>query len=147
KKMKFAVVTGVSKGLGESIATFFLATGINVIGISRTANENLTEVAKQHNSLFSHYVCDLSDLSAIEYTFAELSEELFAADPSSVYLENNAAALEPIDQAMQIKSKDLAHHAQVKTIAQLVITNSILQRATENEVTLLCANVTSGAAE
>lgn len=145
--MKFAVVTGVSKGLGESIATFFLETGINVIGISRTANENLTEVAKQHNSLFSHYVCDLSDLSAIENTFAELSEELFAADPSTVYLVNNAAALEPIDQAMQIKSKDLAHHVQVNTIAPMVLTNLLLQRATENEVTLLCANVTSGAAE
>src|SRR5699024_1701024 len=52
-----------------------------------------------------------------------------------------------IDQAMQIKSKDLAHHVQVNTIAPMVLTNLLLQRATENEVTLLCANVTSGAAE
>lgn len=145
--MKFAVITGVSKGLGESIATFFLETGVNVIGISRTYNETLAKVAKQYNSLFSHYPCDLSDLAAVESTFTELSEELFAADPSTVYLVNNAAALEPIDQAMRIKSKDLAYHVQVNTLAPMVLTNLFLQKTLEEEVTLLCANVTSGAAE
>lgn len=145
--MNFAVVTGVSKGLGESVAKFFLESGISVIGISRSNNNKLVKIAEENNQQFTHFACDLGNLPEVEKTIQEVSANLYAQDPSTVYLVNNAAVLDPIDQAMNIKGEDLAHHVQVNTIAPMVLTNFFLQKAFENEVQLLCVTVTSGAAE
>lgn len=147
EKMKFAVVTGVSKGLGESVSKFFLESGINVIGISRSNNNKLAKLAKENNQQFTHYACDLGNLAEVKTTFQEVSANLFAQDPSTVYLVNNAAVLDPINQAMSINSEDLAYHMQVNSIAPMVLTNLFLQQALEKEVQLLSATVTSGAAE
>lgn len=145
--MKFAVITGVSKGLGESAAKFLLETGVHVIGISRSQNNRLAQIAAENNTKFIHYSCDLGDLAKIEDTFAQLSSELFARDPEVIYLVNNAAVLGPIDQAMNISGAELAYHIQVNTMAPMVITNLLLQKATKNEVPLISVTVTSGAAE
>lgn len=146
-QMKFAVITGVSKGLGESAAKFLLETGVNVIGVSRSQNSQLAKIAAENNTKFTHYPCDLGDLEQIEETFAQICDELFTRDPEAVFLVNNAAVLEPIDQAMNIPSKDLAYHIRVNTMAPMVITNLFLQKAAEKDVLLLSVTVTSGAGE
>ncbi len=145
--MKFAVVTGVSKGLGKSAAKFLLESGIHVFGISRSQNKELSEIAAQNNTQFTHFSCDLGDLGQVEETFQMISDEIFSKDPQAIYLINNAAVLEPISQAMYTKSKDVAYHVQVNTIAPMVLTNLFLQKAVEHEVLLLSVAVTSGAAE
>lgn len=145
--MRYAVITGVSKGLGESVAKLFLESGINVIGISRSKNEELTTYADQNNVIFQHYSCDLGDLESLENTVSAIGNQIFAADPDSIYLVNNAAVLEPIAQATNIKNADLAYHVQLNTIAPMVMTNSLLQQATEHDVRFIGATITSGAAE
>ena len=40
--MKAAIVTGVSRGLGESLAAALLARGFAVAGVGRTSAERLT---------------------------------------------------------------------------------------------------------
>ncbi|HLR68609.1 (S)-benzoin forming benzil reductase [Virgibacillus alimentarius] len=145
--MKFAVVTGVSKGLGESVAKLFLEAGVNVIGISRTKNDALSQIAEQNNQLFTHYTCDLGDVASIEKAFNDISKTLYAKEPSFVYLVNNAAVVEPIDQAMNIQAEDLAYHVQVNTVAPMVLTNLFLQKSLEKDVPLISVIITSGAAE
>ncbi|PAV29336.1 short-chain dehydrogenase [Virgibacillus profundi] len=145
--MKFAVITGVSRGLGQSVAELFLEQGIHVIGISRSNSETLNKVAEQNNVSFQQFSCDLSDLKAIEETFNQITNEIFNQELSGVYLVNNAAVLEPMDQAMNINGEDLAYHVQVNTIAPMVLTNLFLKKASDYQVPLIAAAVTSGAAE
>ncbi|ASN06618.1 (S)-benzoin forming benzil reductase [Virgibacillus necropolis] len=145
--MKYAVITGVSKGLGESIAEYLLESGVHVIGISRTGSTKLNKQAKSNNVTFTHFPCDLSNATEIENTYKEISEEVFTESLSTIYLVNNAAVLEPINPSMNIKSKDLAYHMQVNTVAPMILTNLFLKVATEKDVSMIGVTVTSGAAE
>ncbi|MFD1849973.1 (S)-benzoin forming benzil reductase [Oceanobacillus bengalensis] len=144
---KFAVITGVSKGLGEQLASLFLESGVNVLGISRNTNNKLSQLAKGYNRVFKHYSCDISDISALEDTFNNLKEELFNYDITSLYLINNAAVVEPIDQAINIESDALLRHFQINSIAPMVLTNLFLKQAGNVGVPMLAVAVTSGAGE
>ncbi|WP_099157367.1 (S)-benzoin forming benzil reductase [Virgibacillus ndiopensis] len=144
--MNFAVVTGVSRGLGQSVATLFLELGIHVVGISRSSNEKLDEIAKQNNVIFRHFSCDLGNSDHIEETIEQISQQIFPHEPTTLYIVNNAAVLEPIDQVMNIKSSDLSKHVRVNTIAPMVITNLFLKKAHEMNISMVGVTVTSGAA-
>ncbi|HEX6593862.1 MAG TPA: (S)-benzoin forming benzil reductase [Bacillota bacterium] len=144
--MKIAVITGVSRGLGESIAKLFLQTKIQVIGISRSENEHLFTYAEKSGTNFFHYTCDLSNREAIQETFQKIfTERLSKEKPSTVYLINNAGVVGPITQAMHMNHEELAYHVQVNTIAPMMWMNSFLQKATEHGFELIGVNITSGA--
>ncbi len=145
--MRYAVVTGVSKGLGESAAKLLLESGVHVIGISRSINHSLNDYAEANNVSYQHYSCDLGDIEKTEEVAQEISESVFFQDPETVYLINNAAVLEPIDTSMNVKRTDLAYHIGVNAIAPMVLMNIFLQKATELDVRFIGTTVTSGAAE
>ncbi|WP_100011373.1 (S)-benzoin forming benzil reductase [Lentibacillus sediminis] len=144
--MKYAVITGVSKGLGESVAKLFIESGIAVIGISRSKNSKLPQLAEENHTTYTHYSCDISDTAALEETYYDMEKEIFSEEPSAVYLVNNAGVVEPVDQAANIDYKDLLRHVHVNTAAPMVLTNLFLKKATAEGVQLVGANVTSGAA-
>ncbi|GAB3060762.1 (S)-benzoin forming benzil reductase [Virgibacillus ainsalahensis] len=145
--MKYAVITGISKGLGESVAKLFLETGVNVVGISRNNNDSLSKLAEENNMAYHHFSCDLGDTSALEETIQGITEIIFTEELTTFYLVNNAGVVEPVDQAMHIKSENLLKHFQVNSIAPMVLMNSFLKKASESGVPLFGVNVTSGAAE
>src|SRR5690625_1455336 len=145
--MKYAIVTGVSKGLGLSIATHLLTNKIHVIGISRHKDATLQAIAEENQVDYNHYPCDLADISAIDKTCEEISTYIFAQDVQMVYLINNAGVLHPIKQSMNTTSAEIATHMQINTIAPMVMTNYFLQKGTEVDVPLYCATITSGAGE
>ncbi|GGJ88005.1 benzil reductase ((S)-benzoin forming) [Lentibacillus kapialis] len=145
--MRHAVVTGVSKGLGESIVKLLLESGIHVTGVSRSGNDKLNEVASENRVTYQHFTCDLGDMNSTETTFRQISEDIFSQEPDTVYLINNAGVLEPIDQSMNTKGADVSHHIQVNTIVPIVLTNLFLKRARERDVRFISTTITSGAAE
>lgn len=145
--MQYAVITGISRGLGESIAMFLLESGIHVIGVSRTDSTKLKEYAASNNVTFSHFACDLSNVDAINHTFQLISKEVFTENLTSMFLVNNAAVLDPIDPSMNIDSKDLMYHMQVNIVAPMVLTNLFLKEASDKDVSMIGVTVTSGAAE
>lgn len=145
--MKYAVITGVSRGLGESIAKYILESGIHVIGISRTRSAKLDQLAESNNVSFTHYSCDLSDVTEIENTFKKISSEVFTEKLTTLYLVNNAAVLDPINPSMNIDNNELAYHMQVNTVAPMVLTNLFLKESTEKDVLMVGVTITSGAAD
>jgi len=145
--MDYAIVTGSSKGLGESVSELFLESGIHVIGISRNENSKLVNIAKENNTIYRHVSADLADVETLNGVCDEISEYVFTNDPSTVYLVNNAATVEPVKQSIHIKQEELTKHVNLNTIAPMVLTNYFLQKATEMRVQLKSAIVTSGAAQ
>ncbi|WP_249870203.1 (S)-benzoin forming benzil reductase [Oceanobacillus saliphilus] len=145
--MKYAIVTGSSKGLGESIAQLFLESGVHVIGLSRSTNGHLSEVAKENNTIYKHIACDLSKIELLNEACEEISEAIFPENPSTIYLVNNAGVVEPIQQSMHIQTEELLKHVHVNTVAPMGLTNYFLNKANEKGVPLISAIITSGAAE
>ncbi|HLQ70867.1 MAG TPA: (S)-benzoin forming benzil reductase [Bacillota bacterium] len=144
--MKYAVVTGTSRGLGHSIAMFFLEAGVHVIGISRNPAHGLKEIAAENNVTYQDRACDLSDLNQIESVVNQIVPEIYEEEPETVYLVNNAAMLEPINQAVNQTPEEVSKHVHVNTIAPMVLTNAFLKKGMDTDIPLIGMIITSGAA-
>src|SRR5690625_4050789 len=143
--LKLAIVTGVSKGLGKATATFLLESGIHVYGISRTDNKHLSKVAQEHGVTFIHLPCDLGDLENIDKVLKEIKSMISEHDLHQLYIVNNAAVINPIDQAVNTNGQDLTYHYQVNVIAPMMLTNTLLKRCNKEKIPFIGVNITSGA--
>lgn len=143
--MKFAIVTGASKGLGEAIAYLLMEANVNVLGISRTENKKLVELAEKNDVIYKHYACDLGHTDDVKKVLSEMGQYIFEHDLSTLFIVNNAAVLDPIAPAFQIDGTNLAYHVHVNTIAPMMLINYFLNKASEHEVRLIGVTVTSGA--
>lgn len=148
---KLAVITGVSRGLGASLANLLLESGIDVIGISRSENKHLTKTAKENNQFYRYFACDLSDIRLLEETMRliddEINERNAEQEIETIFLLNNAGIVHPIDQSKHLKSEELVTHVTINSIAPMVLTNHFLEKHEEHQIPLVIANVSSGAAE
>lgn len=144
--MIYAVVTGISKGLGEAAAVKLMEAGVNVIGISRSGNNQLPVLAEKNRVSYTDYRCDIGDLSALEETFQQISEVIFQDKITKLYLVNNAAVIDPVDQSMNIKAEDLDYHMKVNATAPIVFMNKFLYKANQKNIPFVGVTVTSGAA-
>lgn len=145
--MSFAIVTGVSKGFGAAIAELLLEAGIHVMGISRTENDRLCKVAKDYNRIYKHYACDLTKLHEVEKTIDQMLDEIFENEPPTLYLINNAAIVQPVNQAMNIDESELISHMHINTIAPMIMTNKCLKKVHDSNTYFIAVQLTSGAAE
>lgn len=143
---KFAVVTGDSRGLGKAVSSLFLESGIGVIGLSRNRNLELEEIAEENHCFYKHLPMDLANIQSIEENFPAIADTLLEQEATTVYLINNAASVEPIERAENVKQTDLLRHFQLNAVAPMTLTNLLLKFASEKGMLLRIAMITSGAA-
>ena len=113
--MHAAIVTGVSRGLGEALASAMLAQGFAVVGVGRTASTKL------QGSLFRHAACDLSRPTLIAASVTPALRELVARKPASVTLINNAAVASPTGLVGQLDAAEIESALTTNTAAPLVM--------------------------
>ncbi|UOQ86648.1 SDR family NAD(P)-dependent oxidoreductase [Gracilibacillus salinarum] len=143
--MKYAVITGTSKGLGASIAKQLMEASYHVIGLARSENHDLA-TAELPGS-YTHYQVNLADLSATQSTFQDIIADLQQKKLTELLLVQNAALVQPIEQAGKQEAKQLMDHVHVNLLAPMIITNLWLDAWRESGIPLIMANVTSGAAQ
>lgn len=144
--MKYAIITGTSKGLGASMAEEMIKAGVNVVGISRNENPVLEELASQSKVRYHHFRCNLTNVENLDRTFAKINDLVVKEDTELVYLINNAATVKPIDIATNQTIEAVQAHMQLNLIAPIITTSLLLKRARRKGIKTIIANVTSGAA-
>ncbi|MBT2693202.1 (S)-benzoin forming benzil reductase [Bacillus sp. ISL-55] len=144
--MKYAIVTGASRGLGAAAAQQFVSEGISVITISRNENSTLKQAAEAAGISYTHFSCDISSAEQVQSVSAQISEEIFR-DAETIYIINNAGVIEPIDVAGELDASLVQTNVQVNLTAPILISNLFLQKAKETGTRVIIANVTSGAGE
>ncbi|MFC7062692.1 (S)-benzoin forming benzil reductase [Halobacillus seohaensis] len=145
--MKYAIVTGDSRGLGEAIAQKFLEKGIHVIGVSRTYNQELEKFAQKKEANYSHIKCDFSDTDDLAQGIDKVMYVAFQSDAEFVYLVNNAGVIEPIQTVGDLDANLVYKHLQVNVTTPMLFINRLLKEANEQQVKARIINITSGAAE
>ena len=91
---KLALITGGGRGIGRAIALAFAREGAQVAVASRTleqVEQVAEEIQKEHNVKALALVCDVSDRSSVEETFAD-AQRFF--DHDIEILVNNAGVAE-----------------------------------------------------
>lgn len=145
--MKYVIITGASKGLGESVARLFLQEKVRVIGISRTKNVDLENISQALGVEYTHYPCDLASLEALEDTCDKIKTHVFNKNTEKVYLINNAATVNPIDVSKRHSREAIERHVSLNITAPMFTTSRLLHDAEKFSTPVVVANISSGAAD
>jgi benzil reductase ((S)-benzoin forming) len=138
--MPAAVVTGVSRGLGEALATELLARGFTVVGIGRTAS------ARHRGARFRHVACDLARPGLAAAAVLPAFRDLAAEKPSAVTLINNAAVAAPVGLVGRLDAAEVEAALATNVAAPLVLTDLFLRAFVDPQLRRII-NISSGAAQ
>ena len=138
---QLAIVTGVSRGLGEALALDLLARGYDVIGIGRHDSARLAQ------GRYRFVRCDLADAAAVDDALARPFDEAAARHPSAATLINNAAAADPVGVFGRMSARGIAASLAINLAAPAAIANRFCGSFTDSACERRIINVSSGAAE
>jgi benzil reductase ((S)-benzoin forming) len=139
--MHAAIVTGVSRGLGASLAAALLGQGFTVLGIGRTPGPAPADAG------FRFVRFDLSDPGRVDATIAPAFSALAATDPASVCLLNNAATVGPVGTLGTLEAAEVVGSLAVNLAAVVAIANLFCRIFTDATQPRRIINVSSGAAQ
>jgi benzil reductase ((S)-benzoin forming) len=139
--MKTAIVTGVSRGLGEALARALLAGGFAVTGIGRASGAAL---------IGAHYrfvACDLADTINIEAALTPAFRTIADARPEFLCLINNAATAGPVGTIGSLEGEALAASMAANLVAPIAVANLFCRMFVAPAQVRRIINVSSGAAD
>ncbi|MDQ6924434.1 MAG: SDR family NAD(P)-dependent oxidoreductase [Pseudomonadota bacterium] len=139
--MKTAIVTGVSRGLGEALARTLLAGGFTVTGIGRASAAALTAAN------YRFVVCDLADTINIDAALTPAFRAIADARPEFLCLINNAATAGPVGTIGSLDGEALATSMAANLVAPIAVANLFCRMFIDPEQVRRIINVSSGAAD
>jgi NAD(P)-dependent dehydrogenase (short-subunit alcohol dehydrogenase family) len=137
---RYAVVTGVSSGLGDAIAANLLARGFDVVGVGRGSAARLASPS------FRLVVTDLADLAQLPAKLDDLFGELASRRVSSIAVINNAATAQPAGTVGGLDAGAVAAALAVNLVAPLIVANAFVRAFRTVDTDRRLVNVSSGAA-
>ena len=139
--MHAAIVTGVSRGLGEALAVAMLARGFAVLGVGRSSSAKLT------GKLYLHAACDLSRPSLIAASVTPALRALVARKPESVTLINNAAVATPTGVVGHLDAAEIEAALVTNIAAPAVMADLFCRSFADDAIPRRIINISSGAAQ
>ncbi|MGR3766545.1 (S)-benzoin forming benzil reductase [Rossellomorea sp. NS-SX7] len=143
--MDYAIVTGATRGLGESIAKLFTRKGIRLINVSRSDNDTLKKICDEEGVPYEYVGCDLSNPGETENVMKRIGSSVFNSGANRIYLVQNAGVVTPISPSGQVENTELAKSVNVNLVSPMIITNEMLKASEGSESQLIMVNVSSGA--
>ncbi|MEY2994016.1 MAG: hypothetical protein RL357_951 [Pseudomonadota bacterium] len=123
----WVILTGHSRGMGLAIAQQALQQGHAVLGISRTVNDNLLQLAHQHNAHLEQWAQDLSDGAEAAERLSRWMRTLHSADMDRIVLINNAAVLTELVPLQDVSLSDLARSTRIGLEAPMQLMQAWLE--------------------
>lgn len=139
--MKAAIVTGVSRGLGEALAAALLDRGYEVLGIGRGNS------ARLEGERYRFVPFDLADASGIAASLAPALLALRDRKPTQAVLINNAASAGPVGVIGKLNDDELARSIAINLTAPIALCNLFCRVFDDDAVERRVLNVSSGAAQ
>ena len=138
-----AIVTGVSRGLGEALVVELLQRGWRVLGIGRHDRPHAVPSSGARYRFVAHDLADAAGVSAL----AAPMRELAAGGPAAAVLINNAAAAGPVGVFGQLDAAEVAASLQINLAAPAALANVFCTTFTDARCDRRIVNISSGAAE
>jgi NAD(P)-dependent dehydrogenase (short-subunit alcohol dehydrogenase family) len=138
--MNAAIVTGVSRGLGEALAVALIARGFTVLGVGRRASDKLP------GDRFRFARCDLGEPERIDAAVGAAFSALANEPLSHVTLINNAAVAGPIGNIGTLDAAEAQRSLATDIGAPLALANLFCRTFVDDRVERRIINISSGAA-
>lgn len=136
-----AVVTGHSRGIGESVAEHLLARGVRVFGVSRHTNAKLGD---RFPDTLQEVVLDVGDSTALLRWLASDALRRFVGDAETLLLVNNAGVLQPIGP-LETQELERVSRAVAVNVAAVFVLSAAFVQVTEDARERRILQVSSGA--
>jgi benzil reductase ((S)-benzoin forming) len=138
KNKKSFIITGTTRGLGQSLESLIMKKSNNqLISISRKSNANQLGYDR---SRFSLIKIDLSK----KINYLKLSQLKSIIDSDEIVYINNASLINPISRTGNFKQEQIEEVISVNTSSTIVICNFLLKEFHNKKITMI--NISSGAA-
>jgi benzil reductase ((S)-benzoin forming) len=129
--MKQVFITGVSSGLGKSLAEMYLLRDYQVVGLGR--------IHAIHHPNFSFHQCDLSETDFLKNIDVEIQEN------SEIILINNAGVIGEIRRVSDQNDNFSKELFAVNVLAPIELIRRFSQLCQEKNSVLTIVNISSGA--
>ena len=139
--MHTAIVTGVSRGLGESLAATLLERGYSVLGVGRRTSTRLG------GERYRFARVDLSEAASVDEMLASPFRAIAEAKPESVCLINNAATPGPVGVLGKLDAGSGAAALAANLAAPVALVNLFCRVFADAKLRRRVINVSSGAAQ
>ena len=145
--MNVIIITGTSRGLGESLARKLISKENLIFCISRSSNEILREKAKEENCYLKQIELDLTNLHEIEDKMDEIFKEIKIKISmlKTITLINNAGVVSPIKTIEKCTSDEIINNLSVNTMAPMILSSKFIQNLMDFEGEKRIINISSGA--
>ena len=138
--MRAAIVTGVSRGLGEALAAELLGRGAIVIGVGRAAS------ALHQSERYRHVACDLAHPAVVAAAVLPALRDLALDKPSAVTLINNAAVVMPVGLIGRLDAAEIESAIATNVAAPIVMVDLFCRAFPGASPARRIINISSGAA-
>jgi benzil reductase ((S)-benzoin forming) len=135
----FYVITGTSRGIGETLSQNLVENGNTVLGVSRSRSDKLN-YEKYH-----HLFLDLSEFTGIEKIVQSTNELFSKGSYDFLCLINNAAVLEPINPIEKCKAGEIETHIKVGLITPMILTSEFIKTFSDLDIRKKVIFISSGA--
>ncbi len=144
--MKYFIITGASKGLGEGMAMALLDKEHTLLCVSRSESDALKKMAAAKNCKLQFFLFDLSDINNIPTLFKELAGSIDIENAKGIYLVNNAGIIEPVGRIEDNNPAMVDTHMRINLLAPMLLVTCYLKEYKELVVEKRILNISSGAA-
>lgn len=141
---KMYIITGASRGIGEALCKQLMMDNHFVIGIARTKNEALIQLAEEKNVPFIFIERDLSKTKELEFLIEEIFQNI-PKDLEEIVLINNAGVIEPIGRAEINSPQEIEKSIAINLTAPMILTSLFIKKLEGYQIVKKVMNISSGA--
>ena len=145
--MKYIIITGASKGLGEGIALEMLDENHHLLCVSRSEGSTLKKVAAAKNCPVDFILFDLVFSQDIPHLCDLLFKKIDPEKAEGIYLVNNAGVIHPVDRVENCPPDEVDTHLRINLLAPMLLIAGFIERTRDWDMEKRIINISSGAAQ
>ncbi len=136
--MKYAIITGASKGIGEGLALTFKEKGYTIISLARSSSDNLSPEEQ--------IACDLLNIEATEAKLKFLLTDFTSKSATEIVLINNAGTLGDVDRLENHNSATIEQAFKLNVTVPVTLSSLFIKELLNFNIQKTIINISSGAA-
>jgi len=146
--MKYCIITGTSRGIGESLAKQLLDESHHLFCISRTVNHDLIKLSEKANNAITYFPFDLNKISEIDQLFEKMFS-IIRQNPQvdAIYLINNAGMLSPVAPIERCSTASVIENVTINLLAPMTMTSHFIKHTQGMNVDKRIMNISSASAK
>ncbi|TLS52216.1 SDR family NAD(P)-dependent oxidoreductase [Paenibacillus antri] len=143
----YYIITGASRGLGESLTRRLLQEDHVVYGLSRTENREVAAFARSGGFKYRYRPVDLAFPEEASKVLHEILSDIPSAEAGTISLINNAATVSPLTDLSSCSDEDIVRNININFTSPVVLQSTFLRMTSDSVKKRMVVNITSASAQ